>query len=61
MLTSFHAKTLPVVIAGYISDKYLLWGQMSALGTMMIVPVMLFAAGAQKYLVRGLTFGAVKG
>lgn len=61
ILTSFSAKTLPVVISGYISDKYLRWGEMSALGTMMIVPVMLFAAATQKYLVRGLTFGAVKG
>lgn len=60
MLTSFNAKTLPVVISGYISDKYLRWGEMSALGTIMIIPVMIFAAGAQRYLVRGLTFGAVK-
>jgi len=61
ILTSYTAKTLPVVISGYMSDKYLRWGEMSALGTMMIVPVMIFAASAQKYLVRGLTFGAVKG
>lgn len=61
MLTSFNAKTLPVVISGYISDKFLRWGEMSALGTMMIVPVMIFSAAMQKYLVRGLTFGAVKG
>jgi multiple sugar transport system permease protein len=61
MLTSFNAKTLPVVISGYISDKFLRWGEMSALGTMMLIPVIIFAAAAQKYLVRGLTFGAVKG
>lgn len=61
ILTSYQAKTLPVVISGYMSDKYLRWGEMSALGTMMIVPVMVFSAFTQKYLVRGLTFGAVKG
>ena len=61
MLTSFHAKTVPVVVAGFISDQYLRWGEMSALGSMMIVPVLLFAALTQRYLVRGLTFGAVKG
>jgi ABC-type glycerol-3-phosphate transport system permease component len=27
----------------------------------MIIPVMIFALATQKYLVRGLTFGAVKG
>jgi multiple sugar transport system permease protein len=60
MLTSVNAKTLPVVIAGYMSDKFLRWGEMSALATLMIVPVMVFAAITQRYLVRGLTFGAVK-
>ena len=61
ILTSFTAKTLPVVISTFISDQYLRWGEMSAMGSMMIIPVMIFALAAQKYLVRGLTFGAVKG
>jgi multiple sugar transport system permease protein len=60
MLTSIKAKTLPVVVAGYMSDKFLRWGEMSALATLMILPVMIFAAFTQRYLVRGLTFGAVK-
>jgi len=61
MLTSFNAKTVPVVVAGFISDQYLRWGEMSALGTLMIIPVLIFSSLAQRYLVRGLTFGAVKG
>ena len=60
MLTSRMAKTLPVVISGYMSDKFLRWGEMSALASLMIVPVMIFAGLTQRYLVRGLTFGAVK-
>lgn len=60
MLTSVSAKTLPVVISGYMSDKFLRWGEMSALASLMILPVMIFAAFTQRYLVRGLTFGAVK-
>lgn len=60
MLTSVNAKTLPVVIAGFMSDRFLRWGEMSALASMMIIPVMIFAALTQRYLVRGLTFGAVK-
>jgi multiple sugar transport system permease protein len=60
MLTSFNAKTLPVVISGYMSDKFLRWGEMSALGTAMVLPVVIFSALTQRYLVRGLTFGAVK-
>jgi multiple sugar transport system permease protein len=61
ILTSFHAKTLPVMVSTFMSDQYLRWGEMSAMGSMMIIPVMIFAAATQKYLVRGLTFGAVKG
>jgi multiple sugar transport system permease protein len=61
MLTSFNAKTVPVVVSGFISDQYLRWGEMSALGTLMVIPVLIFSFLAQRYLVRGLTFGAVKG
>jgi len=61
MLTSNVAKTLPVVISSYIGDKFLRWGEMSALGSAMVIPVLVFSLFAQRYLVRGLTFGAVKG
>ena len=61
MLTSNVAKTLPVVISGYIGDKFLRWGEMSALGSAMVVPVLIVSLFTQRYLVRGLTFGAVKG
>ena len=61
ILTSFNAKTLPVMISTFMSDQYLRWGEMSAMGSMMIIPVMIFAMLTQRYLVRGLTFGAVKG
>jgi multiple sugar transport system permease protein len=60
ILTSFKAETIPVVIAGYITDKSLEWGQMSALGTMFVLPVILIAWASQRYLVRGLTLGAIK-
>ncbi|MBX6322627.1 MAG: carbohydrate ABC transporter permease [Rhodospirillaceae bacterium] len=56
-----HAKTLPVRIAGFITDKGILWGPMSAMSAIIVIPVMLFALFAQRYLVRGLTLGAVKG
>jgi multiple sugar transport system permease protein len=58
---SREAKTLPVRIAGFITDKGILWGTMSAMSSVICVPVMLFALFTQRYLVRGLTVGAVKG
>lgn len=61
ILTSLKAKTIPVVIAGFITDKGLEWGEMSALGAAFVLPVIFLAWISQKYLVRGLTLGAVKG
>lgn len=60
ILTSERAKTLPVVIAGFISDKYMFWGKMSALGVLMLIPIIIFSLFAQKDMVRGLTLGAIK-
>lgn len=60
MLTRTEAKTLPVVMAGFITDKGMLWDQMTALGVITVLPVLLFAVAVQRYLVRGLTLGAVK-
>jgi len=61
VLTSKNAKTLPVIVASFISDQRIQWGAMTAIGVLMVIPVLIFAIFTQKYLVRGLTFGAVKG
>jgi multiple sugar transport system permease protein len=55
------AKTLPVRVSGFITDKGILWGEMSAMSSVIVAPVMLFALFTQRYLIRGLTVGAVKG
>jgi multiple sugar transport system permease protein len=60
-VASNAAKTLPVRISGFITDKGILWGSMSAMSTVIVVPVALFALYTQRYLARGLTVGAVKG
>lgn len=60
MLTRTEAKTLPVVMSGFITDKGMLWDQMTALGVITVLPVLVFAVAVQRYLVRGLTLGAVK-
>jgi multiple sugar transport system permease protein len=60
-VVSINAKTLPVLVSGYISDKGINWGPMSATSVVIIVPMFVFVLFTQKYLVRGLTFGAVKG
>ncbi|HLH40729.1 MAG TPA: carbohydrate ABC transporter permease [Bryobacteraceae bacterium] len=55
------AMTLPVGIASRVTQYEIKWGAMSAAGVVAMIPVLVFAAAAQKYLVRGLSLGAVKG
>lgn len=53
--------TLPVGIASRVTQYEIRWGAMSAAGAVALAPVLLFAAALQKHLVRGLSWGAVKG
>jgi len=55
------AMTLPVGIASHVTQYEIQWGVMSAAGVVAMLPVLFFASAAQKYLVRGLSLGAVKG
>lgn len=59
-LTSTSAPTVPVYLVGFITAEGLFWAQLSAAATMASLPVILAGWVAQKQLVRGLSFGAVK-
>jgi sorbitol/mannitol transport system permease protein len=59
-LTSANSGTLPVFISGFMTSEGLFWAKMSAGSTLAIAPVILAGWLAQRSLVRGLTFGAVK-
>lgn len=60
-LTSIHSKTVPTSVMMYLSISGVKWGEMAATGVLAVLPVFLFAIAVQKYMIRGLTFGAVKG
>jgi multiple sugar transport system permease protein len=55
------AMTLPVGIAGRVTQYEIKWGVMSAAGVVAMMPILIFALAVQKYLVRGLSLGSVKG
>ena len=55
------AMTLPVGIAGRVTQYEIEWGVMSAAGVVAMIPILIFALSVQRYLVRGLSLGAVKG
>lgn len=64
VLTGTEAKTVPVELFAYIGAHTvggIQWGSAAAAGVLIALPVMLFALVVQKYLIRGLTLGAVKG
>lgn len=60
VLTRRAAITMPVVVAGMHSIKGVLWPQMTSISAMGMLPVLALALVAQKYLVRGMTLGAIK-
>jgi multiple sugar transport system permease protein len=55
------AMTLPVGIAGRVTQYEIKWGVMSAAASVAMLPILVFALAVQRYLVRGLSLGAVKG
>jgi multiple sugar transport system permease protein len=61
MLTNFQAITMPVYLAGMKSTKGIEWWYISAITLVMVTPVMLIALFLQRYIVRGLAAGALKG
>lgn len=63
VLTNRNATTIPVSIAGIAGDSVngANWGALTAVGTLTVVPVVIFALLVQKWLIQGLADGATKG
>ncbi len=56
-----NSVTLPIGIAGRVTQFQTFWGEISAAGFLASIPIIVFAFIVQRHLVRGLSFGAVKG
>ena len=61
ILTIVRAKPLTVIIAGFITDKGLIWGPMAAMGCVVIFPVLIIMWAMQKNFISGVSAGALKG
>ncbi len=60
MFTRQEVKTAPVAITGFMSFEGINWGPLAAAGLMVLAPVFLLSLFVLKYLVAGLSMGAVK-
>jgi multiple sugar transport system permease protein len=56
-----QTQTVTLGILGFIGYERVLWGQMAAATMICVIPELVLAFFVQNYIVRGLTFGAVKG
>jgi len=61
LMNSDTNKTIPTALNGFISSFNIEWGPMAAASVLTIVPTMIMFALASRWIVEGLTSGAVKG
>jgi multiple sugar transport system permease protein len=60
ILAGRQTRTLPIAVFNMISYEEINWGTLAAAATLITLPVLLVALLAQRHIVTGLTFGAVK-
>jgi multiple sugar transport system permease protein len=56
-----HSQTLPIAASQLVTQTGIDWGQLTAIGTIVVVPMMLAGLAVRRWLVTGLTLGAVTG
>ncbi len=59
-ITGEKIRTLPIELYNSLGVFELDWGRLSSIAVFSIIPPIVFIAFTQKYLVRGLTMGAIK-
>jgi multiple sugar transport system permease protein len=60
LLTSTHANTLPVMVASQTGSQGINWWSMAALSFAAILPLIIIGVVLERYLIKGMTAGAVK-
>ena len=60
LLTSSHAKTLPVMVASQTGSQGISWWSMAALSAAAILPLIIIGIVLERYIIKGMAAGAVK-
>lgn len=61
ILTRTEATTAPVAIVNFMDYEGWAWGKIAAGGAMVMMPVLVFSILVRKFLIQGMTAGAIKG
>ncbi|HPE68536.1 MAG TPA: carbohydrate ABC transporter permease [Thermotogota bacterium] len=61
ILTGNQSKTAPISINGFMGQYAPEWGQLAAAGTLILIPIFVFTLSLQRYIIKGLTAGGIKG
>ena len=62
LITSDARRTLPVAMVGsFVGEFAVKWGEMMSVSILMSLPVVALFVFLQKYLIQGITAGAIKG
>ena len=61
LLTGRKTRTLPVAASCFLTDTGVEWGRIMAMGTLIVIPPLLFTFFAARQIIAGMTAGAVKG
>jgi multiple sugar transport system permease protein len=59
-LTSVEARTITTGLAEFVTVTGTNWGEMAAVACISLLPALVFLSLVQRYIIIGLTFGAVK-
>jgi multiple sugar transport system permease protein len=61
ILTRTNTRTAPVAVVNFMNYEGWEWGKIAAGGSLVMAPVLIFSLAVRRYLVSGLTAGAIKG
>ncbi len=61
ILTRTEATTAPVAIVNFMNYEGWAWGKIAAGGAMVMLPVLVFSFLVRRFLIQGMTAGAIKG
>ena len=60
LLSRGRVTTLPFILPTLMESHYVLWGDIAAIASIAALPVFVIAFALRRYLVRGLSFGAIR-